>query len=333
MFNYKKSFVGSRVAAAIIGGYLALAAQHAVGQEFPSKIITIKVGYPAGGSADTAIRPLQTALQTALGQTVIIENLPGVAGSLAAQAALRAPADGHTLLVMVGSDLIINPLVLSSARYKSTDFRLIHPLIFSDMVLVTGHDSSPSDFDAFVEQSRAAKKEFSFGNWGTGSMAHLAAGDLASQTGIKVIDVPYKGTAPMIGDLIGKQIDFTFLPLAGPAQKMIDSGKLKPIGVASKTRASNLPNVKASTESKYLKNFEYTAWIGVFVPEGTPAHIATKLNTVFAKLVNEQKYQQWSRETGNRPMVEMGLEQANTVLNTERDRSTSLVRAMKITPQ
>ncbi len=321
------------LAAAITAGSLLFVSQPAIGQEFPSKPITIKVGYSAGGPADTAVRPLLAALQSALGQPVIVENLPGAGGSLAAQAALKAPADGHTLVVLVGNDMIMNPLVLSSARYKATDFRLIHPLIFSDVVLVTAHDAPATDFDAFVHQARAANRELSFGNWGVGSMAHLMAGDFGNQTGVKVLDVTYKGAAPMVTDLMGKQIDYAFLPLAGSAQGMIDSGKLKPIGVASRGPISNLPNVKPAGDSKYLKNFEYMVWIGVFVPEGTPANVSTKLNTVFSTLINEPSYQKWSRETGNKPMVQMSLRQANDFLSSERDRSNSLARTLKITPQ
>lgn len=322
-----------RCAALAVGSCLTLFVQSAAGQEYPTKIISLKVGYSAGGPADAIARQLQQGLQTALGQTVIVENVPGAGGSLAAQAALRLPADGHSVVIIVGNDLIVNPLVFSSAKYKPTDFKLIHPLVLSNVALVTGHDNPPADFDAVVTQARAANKELSFGNWGTGSMGHLISADFANQTGIRVVDVPYKGSAPMLADLIGKQIDYAFQPLAGPVLGMIESGKLKTVGIASDSRVTQLPKVMAAGESKNLKNFNYMVWIGAFVLAGTPQHIVTKLNSAFSSVVNGDAYQKWSRESGNRPMIKMDEQQASQFFNTEYNRATNLARSIKITPQ
>lgn len=334
MFKTKPARRGSRrVLTAFLGGCLALGAQVAGAQEPQGKTLILKVGYPPGGPADVAIRPLQAALKIALGQNVVVENLPGAGGSLAAQAVLRAPADGNTLAVLVGNDLITNPSVIASAKYKTSDFKLIHPLIAADIVLVTALESPPADIDAFVTQARAANREQSFGNWGTASMAQLVAGDFARQSGVRALDVSYKGVAPLVGDLLGRQIDYAFVPLAGPAKTMIDSGKLKALAIAAKTRDSNLPNVKTANEGRYLKNFEHMTWIGVFVPEGTPAPVVAKLNAVFSKLVMEDSYQKWSRDIGNRPMTHMNLQQAGEFFSTESERTGALVRMMKITPQ
>jgi tripartite-type tricarboxylate transporter receptor subunit TctC len=292
----------------VIAGLLAISSQHAIAQDFPTKPITIKVGYPAGGPADTAARQLQPALQA-------------------------SASDGHTLLVLTGNDLILSPIVLAAARYKPEEFKLVHPLIFSEFVLVTGHDNAPADFDAFIREARAGRKELSFGNWGVGSTPHLIASDFSKQAGVKVLDVPYKGAGPIASDLIGKQIDYAFLPLAGATQSMIEGGKLKAVGLASKARTQNLPNLKSAGESQYLTNFDYMVWPGVFVPAGTSPQITAKLNSAIGAIVNGSAYQKWSRKAGNRAMTPMNVQQAVEFFGTERDRSNGLAAAMKIIPQ
>jgi tripartite-type tricarboxylate transporter receptor subunit TctC len=312
---------------------LGLGAVDAAAQNFPSGPITIKVGYSAGGPADAATRELQGALQAALRQPVIIENQPGAGGSLAALGALKAAPDGHTLLVLTGNDLILGPLLFASAHYKMEEFTLVHPLIFSEFVLVTGHDAAPPDFDTLVRDARSSPREYSFGNWGVGSMPHLIAGDFRNQTGVKTLDVPYKGAAPIAADLIGKQIDYAFLPLAGATQSMIDSGKLRAVGLASKTRSANLPQVKAAGESQSLRDFDYMVWPGLFVHSATPRPIVERLNAIIGGVVNSAPYQKWSRETGNRPMVLMNLTQAAEFYASEQGRSRRLAAALKLTPQ
>jgi tripartite-type tricarboxylate transporter receptor subunit TctC len=298
-----------------------------------SRPISLKVGYPAGGPADSAARQLQLQLQTALGQTVIVENQPGAGSSIAIMQFLTLPADGMTLLVATGNDVVLNPLVLKSAKYKPDDLRLIHPLIVSEFVLVTGDPQGPVGFDAFVAQAKSGGKELSIGNWGVGSSPHLIAEDLRTQTGLKLLDVPYKGVTPMVQDLIGRQLDYAFLPLAGTTQGMITSGKLKAVAIASPTRTPNLPNVPAAGESKLLKGFDYTVWPGLFVHASTPEATVTRLHQHIATIVGGAEYQKWSRETGNKSLNSMSLRDAASMFAHEQAQSKRLAASANLVAQ
>lgn len=123
-------------------------------ENFPSRPISIKVAYSAGGGADVATRQLAAPLQRAIGQAVVVENLPGAGGSVATMAYFKGPADGYTLLGLTGNDAILNPLALSSAKYRPEDLRLVHPLIFSDFVLVTAMDRPPKGIDELVAMAK-----------------------------------------------------------------------------------------------------------------------------------------------------------------------------------
>lgn len=295
--------------------------------------LSLKVAYSAGGPADSAARQLQVPLQAALGQTVIVENAPGAGGSLATMAYLNTPPDGTTLLVLTGNDAILNPLSLGSAKYKTEDLRLVHPLIVSEFVLVSGNLQAPSGIDALVAQAKSAGRELSFGNWGVGSSPHLITEDLRNQTGIRLLDVPYRGVAPMVQDLIGRQLDYAFLPLAGSTQGMIEGGKLKAIAMASPTRTANLPDVPAAGESKLLKGFDYTVWPGIFVHASTPEAVVVKLHQHISVIVGGSAYQKWSRETGNKSLSPMTLKEAAAFYAAEQSRSRRLAAAMKLVPQ
>ncbi|MGH8785243.1 MAG: Bug family tripartite tricarboxylate transporter substrate binding protein [Cupriavidus necator] len=316
-------------AAAVLG-----TAGPASAESFPSRPISVKVAYSAGGGADVATRQLAAPLQRAIGKAVVVENLPGAGGSVATMAYFKGPADGYTLLALTGNDAILNPLALSSAKYRPEDLRLVHPLIFSDFVLVTAMERPPKGIDDLVAMARRpGAKELSFGNWGMGTLPHLAAADLRVQTGIATLDVPYKGGAPIIQDLLAHQLDFAFLPLAGSTLEMIRSGKLKAVAMATRARNPSLPEVPAAGESKLLKNFDYKVWPGIFVRKETPEPIVAMLHRHIAMIVNGGPYQQWSRETGNQPMVPMTLAEATAFYQAERQRNARVVAAMKLVPQ
>ncbi|MBT2334967.1 tripartite tricarboxylate transporter substrate binding protein [Variovorax paradoxus] len=310
-----------------------LASRTALAQDFPTRFVTMKVGYSAGGPADVALRQLQAPLQAALGQSVVIENVPGAGGTLATMAYLRSPADGYTLLGLTGNDLIVNPLALAAAHYKPAQFRLIHPVIISEFVLVSGNLQASSGIDGTIAQIKGATKPPSFGNWGVGSTSHMIAHDFMAQTGVEGLHVPYRGVAPIVQDLIGKQLDYAFLPLAGSMLDMIRAGKLKAVAVASAQRNPMVPDVPAAGESKLLKGFNYTVWPGLFVHSNTPESVVVKLHQHISAVVLSPAYQKWSRETGNQAMPAMDLVQAASFYQSEQARAARIAAAMTLTPQ
>ena len=245
---------------------------------FPSKPIVVRMAYPAGGPADASLRDFIPTLQRELGQPVVVENMPGANGSIAAMSVLKAPPDGYTLLGTVTSDLILAPMVIPTAKYKPQAFRAVGFLGSGDLVLLSSPQHDFKNADQLIERAKATGKELSIGHWGTGSLTHVVSADFAASAGIKLLQVPYKGAAPVIPDLGSGQIDLSFFPVAGSVVQMIKSGLVKAVAVASEKRNPQLPDVPTMNESKYLKNFQYAARSGTFAPPGTPDAVVARLN-------------------------------------------------------
>ena len=170
--------------AAVLGGTGA-----AIAQSYPTKAVTVKVAYPAGGPADAAARQLQVQLQAALGQPVIVENVPGAGGSIGVTQFLNAAPDGHTLLVITANDAILAPLSLASAKYKAEDLRIIYPLIISEFFLASNVKHAFGSVDELIEFARKpGQRELSFGTWGYGSAPHLVGADFRLATGARTLD-------------------------------------------------------------------------------------------------------------------------------------------------
>jgi tripartite-type tricarboxylate transporter receptor subunit TctC len=306
----------------------------AASDPFPTHPVVIKVAYPAGGGADVATRQLTQRLSQALGQTVVIENLGGAGGSVATLAFLRQPADGYQLLSLTGNDAVMNPMTSAAAKYKPENLRLVHPLIISDFALVSARDDAPASLDALIARMKApGAPEYSFGNWGVGSTPHLAAEDFRRQAGVKTLDVPYRGVSPIVQDLLGKGLDFAFLPVISSVLDLIRAGKLKVVGMGTAARNQQLPDVPSAGDSKILKNFDYKVWPGVFVHSTTPEPIVAKLHTAISAVVNSPEYQKWSVDSGNNPMTPMSLAQAEAFYRDELARGRRLAAAMNLQPQ
>lgn len=328
------SFKYARLATTALLALACVTARAATTDAFPSRPIAIKVAYPAGGGADVATRQLTGRLQKLVGQTVVVENVGGAAGAVATLAYLRQPADGYALLSLTGNDAVMNPIVSTAAKYKPEDLRLIHPLIVSDFVLVSTRPDAPASLDELVAMmKKPGAPEYSFGNWGVGSPPHLAAADFRKQAGVRSLDVPYRGIAPIVQDLLGKGLDYAFLPVVSSVLEMIRGGKLTVVGTGTLARNPLLPNVPATSESKILKNFDYKVWPGIFVHRSTPEPVVEKLHAAIAGVVNSPEYQKWSLESGNNPMTPMSLAAADTFYKDELTRSRRLAEMMNLLPQ
>lgn len=298
-----------------------------------SRTTVLRVAYPAGGPADTAARKLQAKLGAALGQTVIIENVPGAGGAIGAANVLNAPPDGNTLLVTTGNDLILAPLAISQVKYKSENYRLLATILPTDFTLVTNADHSYKNLDDLIERSKASGKDLSFGSWGHGSAPYLVNADFKLSTGIKLLDVPYKGAAPVIQALLSKEIDMAFVPLAPSVIEMIKTGKIKAIGVANTQRNPNLPDVPTLGEGKYLKNFVYSAWAGVFIPRTVPEPTAQALARHLGEIVSSEEYQKFLQEAAALPVKALTLDQANSYYQAETSKFKSIASRIGLSPQ
>jgi tripartite-type tricarboxylate transporter receptor subunit TctC len=299
-----------------------------------SKALVLRVAYPPGGPADVAARKIQAPLQALIGQTVIVDNSPGASGSIGATNVQNAPADGQTLLVTTGNDLILAPLAIAQIKYKPEGFRLLTPIFPTDFALVTSAQHSFAGLDDLIEQARKKRdKDFAVGSWGHGSAPYLVAADFSAATGAKLMDIPYKGAAPVMQALLSQEIDMAFVPLAASVLEHIRAGKLKPIGVASNKRNPFLPNVPTLNEGKHLKNFVYSAWAAVFVSTSVPEAVAAKLNRDLVDVVRREEFARFLQESAGLPVEPMTLSQAADFYKTEMEKFRRIARAIKLEPQ
>jgi len=319
---------------AILAACFVAFAGQALAQAFPSKVVMLRVAYPAGGPADVAARKVQPQLQAAFGQPVIIENLPGAGGSIAVKKVLNAPADGHTLLVSTGNDVILAPLTLQAANYKAESLRLVQTIFPTDFALVTNALHSFKNIDELIDYAKKpGQKELSVGTWGHGSAPHLVAEDFQALSGVKMMDVPYKGAAPVVQALLSNEIDVAFVPLAASVVALIEAGKIKPIGIANLKRNPYLPNVPTLNEGNVLKGFAYSAWAGIFVPSTMPAGAVSRISQQVGEIVSSPDFQKFLQESAALPVERMSLEQAATFYRSELDKFTRVAGAIKLQPQ
>lgn len=270
-----KSFIQRSIAA----GLLLLAAGAALAQGFPTKPVNLMVPYPAGGPSDAAARVFATPLGKELGQPLIIENLGGVAGALAAQKVLAAPADGYYLFQGSPNEVILAPLANAAVKLKAEDFRLVHPVTDAVMVFVTRKDLPVNNVDELIALARKSKdKPLTYGSVGIGSLYHLILEDVQHRTGTQMIHAPYKGNAPLLQDIGGGQVDFAVLVYSAGMGAMADQGRLKVIGQLGAQRSELLKNVPTVSEGKELKDFSYKIWSGFMVPKNTPEDVVQRLH-------------------------------------------------------
>lgn len=306
----------------------------ALAQTPSQKTVSIRVAYPAGGPADVAARKTQIPLQSLLRQTVIVENLPGASGSIAATNVLNAAPDGNTLLVTTGNDMILAPLAMAQVKYKPESYRLLSVLSTTDFMLVTNAQHSFSSVDELIEFARTKpQKDITFGSWGYGSAPYLVAADFASATGARVLDVPYKGAAPVIQALLGNEIDMAFVPLAPNVLELVRQGKIKAIGNASMTRSPYLTGLPTLNEGKYLKQFVYSAWAAVFAPANAPDAVSSRINQNLVEIKKSEDFKRFLADSAALPDTSMTLAQAETFYRGEMQKFRAIAKAINLQAQ
>lgn len=255
----------------------SLAFQPLFAQDFPSKPIKLVVPFAPGGSTDIIARSVGQKMGERLGQPVVTENKPGASTTIGTEFVARSPADGYTML-LVPVPFVTAQYTFAKLGYDSRrDFAAVSQLINIPLVIaVNPARVEARSLQAFIAAMKAQPGKFSMGSPGEGSHSHLAFELFRMQTGVDALHVPYKGSGPVITDLLGGQIDFTF---TGPLEVMphVRSGKLQILGVAAEQRLSFLPTVPTLRESG-MPDYEASFWFGLVVPAGTPREVINKLN-------------------------------------------------------
>ena len=259
----------TRRALVLLAGSLLAAAAGA--DTYPAKPVNLMVPYPAGGPSDAIARIVSTSFAKELGQTVIVENLGGASGAIAAQKVLAAPADGYYVFQGSPNEVILAPLANASIKVKAEDFRLVAPIADATMVVLTRKDLPVNNIDELIALARKSKdKPLSYGSVGVGSLYHFIVENMQQVAGIKATHVPYKGNAPLLQDIGGGQVDFAVLVYSAAMGDMAEHGRLKVIGQLGAQRSELLKNVPTVSEGKELRNFQYKTWTGFMVPKNTP---------------------------------------------------------------
>ncbi|KWT83913.1 MULTISPECIES: tripartite tricarboxylate transporter substrate binding protein [unclassified Variovorax] len=256
-------------------------------QDFPSKPIRLLVPFSAGGSPDLLARLIAAQAGKQMGQGMVVENRLGANGIVAAEAVARAAPDGYTLLVTTGSQAI-NPSIYKSLPYDTlADFAPVS--LFSvapALTLVVAPDSPIKTFKEFLEIARRPDGNVSFGSPGTGNTLHLAGELLNVMAGTRMLHVPYKGAAPALNAVMGKEVTACFLSTTA-ATMAVKAGQVRPLAVTSAKRMAGFPDVPTMAESG-VPDMDYNGgWVGLFAPGKTPAPVVQKLSAEINRAMQE----------------------------------------------
>lgn len=279
--NIKNVVVGAVLAAFVISA----AAQTAFAQSFPSKPVRIIVGFGAGGSTDIVARILAQNLTADWKQNVLVENRPGASGMIAAELVAKLPPDGYTLMITPQTSLAVAPALYGKAPYDTMrDFTTITLTGYTPLLMVVHPSFPPKTFKEFIELAKKSKEPITFGSGGVGSSPHMAGELMASQLGIKITHVPYKGENPALADTLGGQIPIMFgnLPVAVP---YVNSGKLRGLANTWSTRSPLAPEIPTVAESGF-KDYAIATWFGLLGPANMPPELVARIQRDTARLFN-----------------------------------------------
>jgi tripartite-type tricarboxylate transporter receptor subunit TctC len=246
-------------------------------QNYPAKPLRFLVGFAAGGSVDILARIFGAKMTESLGQQIIVDNRPGAAANIAGALAAKAPADGYTLLVGSAGGLAGNLAIYQKMPYNPfTDFTPIALMAFQGNVLIVNPSVPARTVMEFIALAKSRPGQVNVGTAGNGSSQHLSLEAFMGRANVKMLNVPYKGGAPAIADLLGGQIDAIFAPLP-EAIPQLSSGRLRALGVTAKKRSGALPNVPTIDEAG-LPGFEFDGFMGLVGPANLPRDIVVRLN-------------------------------------------------------
>jgi tripartite-type tricarboxylate transporter receptor subunit TctC len=286
---------------------LAATGAHAAG--YPERVVTLVVPYPPGGGVDAMARVVAAKLSDAFHQQVIVDNKPGAGGTLGTRAVARAAPDGYTLLLGHTGTISINPSLYAHAGYDPRkDFAPIG-LVASMPIALIAHPSFPAKSVAeFIALAKKQPGKLNVGSSALGTGGYMTAEHFKSQAGVDVAIIPYKGTAPLMTDLLGGHVPVAFGVLP-PALGNINAGKLRAIAVTSAKRFSLLPDVPTFDESG-MPGFEAVLHYGLLAPAGTPKDIVDKLSAELRKLVDTEDVKKRIHFEGGDPLTSTPAEYA-----------------------
>jgi tripartite-type tricarboxylate transporter receptor subunit TctC len=282
--------------------FVWLSAATAGAQEYPNKVITMVVPFTAGGPTDTVARLLGAPMTKALKQQVIVENVGGAGGTIAANRVAKATPDGYMILIHhIGMSTA--PALYRKLLYNPmTDFEPIGLINEVPMTIVSRRDFPPKDLKELIAYVKANKDKVTYANAGIGAASHLCGMLFMTAIQTDLTTVPYKGTADVIKDLLGGQVDFSCDQTTNTTSQ-IKADKIKVYGVTTKTRLASLPNIPTVDEAG-IKGFEVAVWHGLYAPKGTPKTVIETLTKALQAALRDATVKQRFADLGTEPVAE-----------------------------
>ena len=285
---------------ALVASLLLLSVSPASAQDYPTKVITMVVPFAAGGPTDTVARLITAPMSKTLKQQVIVENVGGAGGTIAANRVAKASPDGYTILIHhIG--MATAPALYRKLPFNPiTDFEPIGLINEVPMTMVAKKDFPAKDLKELVAYVKANKDKVNYANAGLGAASHLCGMLFMTAIQTEVTTVPYSGTGPAMNDLLGGQVDFMCDQTTNTTSQ-IKAEKIKVYGVTTKKRVASLPNVPTMDEAG-LKGFEVSVWHALYAPKGTPKPVIDKLTMALQDALKDDNVKQRFAELGTEPV-------------------------------
>jgi tripartite-type tricarboxylate transporter receptor subunit TctC len=320
--NMKRSIIK-----AVFGGIVLSTAFGAAADTYPSKPIKWVVPFTPGGAMDTMARTLGEKMSQSMKQPVIIENRPGAGGVVGSTTVAKSEPDGYTMMI-VSIGHAVNPSLYPKLSYDPIrDFEPVSLVGIVPNVLVINPGVKANNVSELVALAKQQPGKLTFASAGSGTTIHLAGELFASMADVDILHVPYKGSAPAVTDLMGRQVDMMFDSVSS-AKPYIDSGRLKPLAVTTSKRSSVLPNVPTVAEAG-IKGYELSGWYAVFVPAKTPQPVVNRINEELVKALKQPDVKARFAQIGAEPVGSSPAELAK-YLKSETAKWSEIVRARNI---
>ena len=283
--DHRKRFTLKRTTALLAGLTLTAGAMAQSG-----KPLTLMVPYPAGGVSDVIARIVSPVLAKHLERNVIVENLGGAGGAIAAQKVLNAPADGNIIYQGSPNELILTPMAVAAVKHKSEDFRPVQSITLNEMIVFARKDLPVSNGDELAAYAAKMAKEgrpLTYASVGPGSLYHVLGEQMSKVLNVPMTHVPYKGGAPATQDLMSGLVDIFITPYGKSYVELVNSGKIKAVAALSNERQASFKSVPTLNESKALKGFVFDTWQSYFVRKDTPEPVVQALHKALSEVAND----------------------------------------------
>ncbi len=292
----RRTFCGAAAASALTVG---LPSAHAA--SFPDRPLKLIVGFAPGGPTDAVAREFARRLEREIGQPVVVDNRPGAVQTVAMQAAISSGADGYTLIIGNPGRFSVGPKMYRIVSYDSSQFVPLTPLTTQASVLVASSSFPASSFTELINLAKTRKEPINYASVGVGSSMHLAMEIFKKKSGLSAQHIPYKGEAPALMALLGKEIELGALTMFG-AMPRIRSGELKALGVLQAVPDPSLPQVQTTAQAGY-PDVDVTSWLGLFAPPKTPKDVTDRLETAARRVQNSTEFAAYVTGNGMHPLA------------------------------